>query len=118
MLHRIEHIANCSPTDRQTIQTRTCVVSVYIKHVLDNKTIKGNQYFGFPLNNYGGRNIYSKVTIDECQYLCEITALCRYFNYGNEKCYLKFGVGKKHETNGYFGYKYSSGIKTRHYGQA
>ena len=81
--------------------------------VLDNKTIKGYHYQGFPLNNFGDTNIYSTVTVEECQFLCEITPLCRYFNYGNsdETCYLKFGVGKKVPKDGSFGYKYSSGIR-------
>ena len=87
------------------------------------KNIAGYVYQGFPLRNYGNfHNIYSQVTVDECQYLCEISDLCQYFNYISEKqqgtppktyyelCYLKFGVGeKKAVTNGTFGYKYSPG---------
>ena len=84
-----------------------------IRHILDNKTIDGYHYQGFPLTNYGGSNIYGFVTADECQYLCEITDLCRYFNYHNTgSCFLKFGVGKQTYTyGGSFGYKYSPGVR-------
>ena len=59
-------------------------------------------------------NNYSIVTVDECQYLCEISDLCRYFNYNydTKACFLKFGVGKIKDFNGAFGHKYSSGDKT------
>ena len=79
-------------------------------------------YQGYPLANYAGSNIYSQVTVDECQYLCEISDLCRYFNYVNKNknyeqaCFLKFGVGKlvtdeKAIGEGpSFGHKYSSGM--------
>ena len=86
------------------------------------KNIAGYVYQGFPLRNYGNyHNIYSRVTADECQYLCEISDLCQYFSYISEMpkgtpgkthefCYLKFGMGKKTAvTNGVFGYKYSPG---------
>ena len=84
-----------------------------IRHILDNKTIDGYNYLGFPLYNYEGSSVYSQVTVDECQYLCQITDLCRYFNYGSDKfCNLKFGVGKKvYKYGGSFGYKNSSGIR-------
>ena len=98
------------------------------------KNIAGYVYQGFPLRNYGNfHNIYSQVTVDECQYLCEISDLCQYFNYVTETdmdvgedededmvtlykaCYLKFGVGKRTEkANGAFGYKYSTG-EERHF---
>ena len=81
-----------------------------MRHVLDKRTIDGVHYQGFPLTNYGGKNVYSQVTVNECQYLCEITTLCRYFNYLDKYCNLKFGVGKKvYKYGGSFGYKYSSG---------
>ena len=92
--------------------------------ISDKTTIAGCHYQGFPLRNYGTKNSYSRVTLDECQYLCEISDLCQYFNYAPEVqlgkplktfydlCYLKFGVGKKvNITNGAFGYKYSPGEK-------
>ena len=74
-------------------------------------------YRGFPLQNYASNNMYSR----ECQYLCEITDLCRYFNniimsgkYENS-CMLQFGVGKRissvDEVGASFGHKYSSGKK-------
>ena len=74
-------------------------------------------YQGFPLRNYAGSNKYQSVTVDECQYLCEKSDLCRYFNYiikngeNVNACYLKFGVGFKanFKNNGAFGHKYSSG---------
>ena len=82
-------------------------------NVLDNKRIENLNYQGFPLKNYGGKNVYSIVTADECQYLCEITNLCQYFNFiiSTNSCYLKFGVGKKksYPNDGAFGHKYSSG---------
>ena len=89
--------------------------------VLDNERIEGINYSGFPLKNYASTNVYSRVTVEECQYLCEISDRCRYFNYvvKNLKfynaCYLKFGVGEKvtGETTigngGVFGNKYSLG---------
>ena len=71
-------------------------------------------YQGFPLFNYAGYNTYGSVTVDECQYLCEISDLCRYFNYRIDMntCFLKFGVGYNNtefKNNGAFGHKYSSG---------
>ena len=85
--------------------------------VLENKISDGVIYNGFALRNYAGVSIYNRVTIEECQYLCEITAQCRYFNYGNisrdydDGCYLKFGVGHRLsiEREVAFGHKFSSG---------
>ena len=92
---------------------------------LDNKIIDDVNYNGFPLRNFGfGLNgWYSRVTVEECQYLCEISDLCRYFNFNfnyvakpssiqyENICELKFGGTKKEamEGNGAFGHKYSSG---------
>ena len=79
-------------------------------------------YQGYPLFNYAGVSTYSQVTVDECQYLCEISDLCRYFNYVNKTeqyehaCFLKFGVGKLITDEKIigegpsFGHKYSSGV--------
>ena len=79
-------------------------------------------YQGYPLVNYARFNFYSQVTVDECQYLCEISDLCQYFNYvyKNENyehaCFLKFGVGKRITDprligeGASFGHKYSSGM--------
>ena len=87
---------------------------------LDNKIIDDVNYNGFPLRNFDGlTGWYSRVTVEECQYLCEISDLCRYFNYVVKStymqyenfCELKFGGTKKEakEGNGAFGHKYSSG---------
>ena len=93
-----------------------------IYSLLDNKRIYGVNYQGYPLRNFGPSNIYSQVTVDECQYLCEISGLCRFFNYikKNDKlkdaCFLKYGTGErvslksKIEEGRSFGHKYSSGI--------
>ena len=79
-------------------------------------------YQGYPLKNYAGVNSFSQVTVDECQYLCEIFDLCRYFNYVNKNeeyekaCFLKFGVGRLATDEKFigegpsFGHKYSSGV--------
>ena len=80
-------------------------------------------YQGYPLANYAGSNTYSQVTVDECQYLCEISDLCRYFNYVNKNeyyeqaCFLQFGVGRRRiydekiiGEGASFGHKYSSGV--------
>ena len=92
--------------------------------ISDNNKIDDINYQGFPLFNYGGRkNWYSFVTVEECQYLCEETDLCRYFNYGvipggqpeQKACYLKFGVGSEASAKGYaFGHKFSAGKKWNH----
>ena len=88
--------------------------------LLDNKIIDDVAYNGFPLRNFDGREgWYSRVTVEECQYLCEISDLCRYFNYEvkmeymqyENLCELKFG-GTKREAlvgTGLFGHKYSQG---------
>ena len=65
--------------------------------------------------------MYSRVTPDECQYLCEITDLCQYFNHVimidrfENSCSLQFGVGNRissvDEVGASFGHKYSSGIQ-------
>ena len=92
--------------------------------VLDNKIIDDVNYNGFPLKNFGtGNGWYSRVTVEECQYLCEISDLCRYFNYVVKSkylqyenlCELKFGgtIREAKEGNGNFGHKYSSGIKKK-----
>ena len=88
---------------------------------LDNMRMEGINYAGFPLLNYAKTSFYSRVTVEECQYLCEISDRCRYFNYvvKNSKfdnaCYLMFGVGAKVDSEtttgigGVFGNKYSLG---------
>ena len=92
----------------------------HIIYVLDNKINEGVIYDGFYLSNYARDNVYSSVTVDECQYLCEITDQCRYFIYDlksamsggpfENKCHLKFGVGSRiYLEGGAFGHKYSSG---------
>ena len=82
---------------------------------LDNMRMEGINYAGFPLLNYAKTSFYSRVTVEECQYLCEISDLCRYFIYNDNGCYLYFGVGEKvspiTNTNTVFGNKYSSGIR-------
>ena len=89
-------------------------------YVSGNKRIDDLNYQGYPLRNYAGVNIYMSVTVDECQYLCEISDLCRYFNHIIEigdvvnACYLDFGIGAMnrnpiYKDNGAFGHKYSSG---------
>ena len=94
-------------------QTQTCH-SLFIS---DNNKIDNINYQGYPLRNYGVSNIYSRVTVDECQYLCELSDLCRYFNYAvknsknEEACYLKFGVGRRADVVGAYGHKYSTGKK-------
>ena len=93
-----------------------------IIHVLDNKIDEGVIYDGFYISNYDyvGSNVYRSVTVEECQYLCEISDQCRYFIYDlkslmsggpfENKCHLKFGVGRRIELEGgAFGHKYSSG---------
>ena len=87
-----------------------------LKIVLDNEINKGFHYQGFPLRNFNGTNFYFFVSLEECQYLCEINDYCMFFNYLEDMrgCWLKFGAGKKvSEKNikeaGYFGHKYSSG---------
>ena len=89
-------------------------------YVLDNKINEGVIYDGFYLSNYARNNVYRSVTVEECQYLCEITDQCRYFIYDlkslmsggpfKNKCHLKFGVGRQIDLEGgAFGHKYSSG---------
>ena len=84
---------------------------------IDNKIIEGVNYQGLPLLNYAGTHGYSRVTLEECQYLCEITDLCRYFDYVvnsspeyKNVCYLQFGVGYRIANDGgAFGHKFSLG---------
>ena len=58
---------------------------------------------------------YGQVTPDECQYLCQITKECLYYNHNKHGvCWLKYGIGTKKEVNSpddsrYMGNKYSSG---------
>ena len=83
--------------------------------MLDNRTINDTNYEGFPLNNYGGENSYQFVTVEECQFLCEISEMCQYFNYAlkngkfEKTCFLKYGMGMKVTVEGSFGHKYSPG---------
>ena len=111
------------PNNAQVKYIYLFIVSSASDSILDKNTIADYHYQGYPLRNYGAFNVYSQVTADECQYLCQISDLCQYFNYilktdanvGKvvtlyDVCYLKFGVGKKKEkTDGAFGYKYSLG---------
>ena len=60
--------------------------------------MKGDSYIGFPLLNFGGSNSYQKITLEECQLLCQITDGCLYFGYNsrgtNNICSLKYGMGQ------------------------
>ena len=91
--------------------------TIILSFVSENGTIPKLNYQGFPLNNYGGKNFYQEVSVEECQYLCEITDQCQYFNYNIDEnsfsntCFLKYGVGRKEDFNGLFGHKYSPGNK-------
>ena len=82
---------------------------------VDNYPRRGHHYQGFPLRNFGNENAYGKVTVDECQYLCQIARECLYYNHNVDKvCWLKFGIGFKKKVDDpdpsrYIGNKYSSG---------
>ena len=82
---------------------------------IDNYPRRGHHYQGFPLRNFARENAYEKVTVDECQYLCQITKECLYFNHNvDDVCWLKFGIGFKKKVDDpdpsrYMGNKYSSG---------
>ena len=88
---------------------------VGIDFISDNYPRSGYHYSGFPLNNFEAVNFYEELSLDECQYLCQITDQCLFFNYSNQSriCYLKHGMGEKKKSTGlvgdYFGNKYSSG---------
>ena len=83
--------------------------------LLDNWLKSGIFYGGSPLNNKNGNNRYLGLTLSECQELCEITDNCFYFNYVNNECYLKYGVGNYFDAAllrkepAYFGHKHSPG---------
>ena len=82
---------------------------------LDNYPRRGHHYQGFPLRDFANTNAYDKVSVDECQYLCQIARECLYYNHNEHGvCWLKYGIGKKKEVNSpddtrYMGNKYSSG---------
>ena len=60
-------------------------------------------YSGFPLNNKNNRNRYEKVeSADDCQKICQATKGCNFFNFGQNQCWLKYGIGKKDAKNGFF----------------
>ena len=107
--------------------------SIFLK---ENWLTEGVYFTGHGLNNKdGGKNKYTKLTLSECQELCEITENCFYFNHVDNNCFPKSGMGKKcslsrandtgMDSNGtmkgrcpgikskkkaYFGHKYSKGI--------
>ena len=68
--------------------------------LLDNWLKSGIFYGGYPVKNKNGNNVYHGLTLSECQELCEITDNCFYFNYVNNECYLKYGVGTFHKAKG------------------
>ena len=90
------------------------IIESFYQH-LDLRLRWGYHYNGFPLVNYEkDTNFYLFVySVEECQYLCQITDLCQYFNYDIDKliCYLKFGIGQKsdHDNDYVFGHKYAYG---------
>ena len=82
----------------------------------DNYPRRGHHYSGFPLRNFANTNEYGKVTVDECQYMCQIASECLYYNHNEHNvCWLKYGIGKKSKADEppnllrYMGNKYSSG---------
>ena len=54
-------------------------------------------YWGLTLPNAYSKNIYKKVENYECQYLCQITEGCYYYNYKSvqKECVLKYGMWNK-----------------------
>ena len=49
------------------------------------------------MHNRYNKNVYKPVKNYECQYLCQITEGCYYYNYkrAGKECYLKYGMGEK-----------------------
>lgn len=70
------------------------------------------QHIGYALNNLYGKNNYRQVENYECQFLCQITEGCYYYNYLTQwkECSLKYGMGKAQESKHIDGYWNSGGI--------
>ena len=75
--------------------------------------LNGHQFIGYALDNFAGRTMYKKVENYECQYLCQITEGCYYYNYedATKECWLKYGMGYHQASNGFnFGHKNSLNV--------
>ena len=76
----------------------------------DNCPVKNTQYDQFELRNNRGENSYKKLTLEDCQLLCQKTHGCIFFNHDERSkiCWLKWGLGFTMQIKPYqqFGPKY------------
>ena len=79
----------------------------------DSAPIGGVRYDGFPLDRPVGQNNYGMVSLADCQFLCNITDQCLFFNFNRTEgtCWLKYGMGERFEDDNFtFGFKERAGL--------
>ena len=69
----------------------------------DSAPIGGVRYDGFPLDRPVGQNNYGMVSLADCQFLCNITDQCLFFNFNRTEgtCWLKYGMGERFEDDNF-----------------
>ena len=63
----------------------------------DSSSCPGKSYYysGFSIQNNKDKNEYKRVSLEECQLLCQKTQGCIFFNFDSatDSCWLKWGLG-------------------------